>query len=114
MADRSGDLRALRRPGGDRLWHNGRQENRLLSALERELVEMIFETCRCAESPSADPSPDAPLIGPESPFGFDSLDAVEIVVAVQRKYRIRIDSQETSRKVLRSIRTLAEFIQNHR
>jgi acyl carrier protein len=90
------------------------EENRLLSALERELVEMIFETCRCAESPSADPSPDAPLIGPDSPFGFDSLDAVEIVVAVQRKYQLRIDSQETSRKVLRSFRTLAEFIQNHR
>jgi acyl carrier protein len=88
--------------------------NRLLSELERELVKMIFEICRCAESPSADPSPDAPLIGPESPFGFDSLDAVEIVVAVQRKYHIRIDSQETSREVLRSFRTLADFIQNQR
>jgi acyl carrier protein len=75
---------------------------------------MIAETCRCAEAPSAEPSPDAPLIGPESPFGLDSLDAVEIVVAVQRKYHLRIDSQETSRKVLRSLRTLAEFIQNHR
>ena len=86
----------------------------MLSALERELLEMITETCRCAESPPADPLPDAPLIGPESPFGFDSLDAVEIVVAVQRKYHVRIDSQESSREVLRSLRTLADFIQNHR
>ena len=84
------------------------------SALERELVEMITETCRCAESAPADPFPDAPLIGPESPFGFDSLDAVEIVVAVQRKYGVRIDSLQTSRKVLRSLRTLAEFIQARR
>ena len=86
----------------------------MLSVLERELVEMILETCRCPEPPSVEPSPNAPLIGPESPFGFDSLDAVEIVVAVQRKFNVRIDSQETSRKVLRSLRTLAEFIQNHR
>jgi len=86
----------------------------LLSVLERELVEMILETCRCTGPPSVEPSPNAPLIGPESPFGFDSLDAVEIVVAVQRKFNVRIDSQETSRKVLRSLRTLAEFIQNHR
>ena len=113
MADRR-DHRALRHPGGYRLWHNVVQENRLISALERELIEMITETCRCTESPPSDPSPDAPLIGPDSPFGFDSLDAVEIVVAVQRKYHIRIDSQETSRKVLRSLRTLAEFIQIHR
>jgi acyl carrier protein len=90
------------------------EENRLLSALEQELAGMIAETCRCTEAPPADPSPDAPLIGPDSPFGLDSLDAVEIVVAVQRKYHVRIDSQETSRKVLRSLRTLAEFIQNHR
>jgi acyl carrier protein len=86
----------------------------LLSTLERELADMILETCRFTDSPPADPSPDAPLIGPDSPYGFDSLDAVEIVVAVQRKYQIRIDSQETSRKVLQSLRTLAEFIQTHR
>lgn len=86
----------------------------MLSALERELADMILEICRYEGSPPADPSPDAPLIGPESPFGLDSLDAVEIVVAVQRNYHIRIDSQETSRSVLRSLRTLAEFIQNHR
>ena len=89
-------------------------ENRLLSAMERELVELITGICRYEGSPPADPSPDAPLIGPESPFGLDSLDAVEIVVAVQRKYNIRIDSLQTSRKVLRSLRTLAEFIQARR
>ncbi|MFA6148342.1 MAG: phosphopantetheine-binding protein [bacterium] len=90
------------------------EENRLLSPLEQELAVMITETCRCTETPPADPSPDDPLIGPDSPFGLDSLDAVEIVVSVQRKYHVRIDSQETSRQVLRSLRTLAEFIQNHR
>lgn len=104
----------LRRVNIARLNRGIPEENRLLSELERELFEMITETCRCEESPSSIPSPDAPLIGPESPFGFDSLDAVEIVVAVQRKYHVRIDSQETSREVLLSLRTLADFIQGHR
>lgn len=90
------------------------EENRLLDALERELSEMIMETCRCVDPPAAGLSPDDPLIGPDSPFGLDSLDAVEIVVAVQRKYNTRIDSQETSRQVLRSLRTLAGFIRSHR
>ncbi len=86
----------------------------MLDPLEKELSVMILEICRYPSPPPADLSPDAPLIGPESPFGLDSLDAVEIVVAVQRKYNVRIDSQETSRRVLQSLRTLAEFIRSRR
>jgi acyl carrier protein len=78
----------------------------------KELCAMIVETCRVVDPPSEDPSPDAPLIGPDSVFGLDSLDAVEVVVAVQRKYNIRIDAQETSRQVLQSLRTLAQFIRS--
>jgi acyl carrier protein len=89
----------------------------LLDELELELADMIVKSCRVAESMPFDPagiSPDAPLIGPDSPFGLDSLDAVEVVVAVQRKYNIRINAQETSRRVLQSLRTLAEFIRSQR
>jgi len=82
--------------------------------LIQELTDMIIETCRVA-GPLPDPiAPDAPLIGPESPFGLDSLDAVEVVVAVQKKYNVRIDSQESSREVLQSLQTLADFIGRQR
>jgi acyl carrier protein len=84
----------------------------MLDALEKELYGMIAETCRVTEMPPEEPSPDAPLVGPDSAFGLDSLDAVEIVVAVQRKYNVRIDAQESSRRVLQSLRTLAEFIRS--
>jgi acyl carrier protein len=83
-------------------------------ALEKELLLMVARTCRVPEPLPADLSWDAPLIGPDSPFALDSLDAVEIVVAVQRQYNVRIDAQETSRQVLRSIATLAAFIRSHR
>jgi acyl carrier protein len=82
--------------------------------LEQELIAMVAETCRVPEPLPPDLSPDDPLIGPDSPFGLDSLDAVEIVVSVQRRYNVRIEAQETSREVLRSIATLAEFIRNRR
>jgi len=77
--------------------------------LERELQELIVSACNI-EDPPAEVEPDAFLIGPEAPLGLDSLDAVEIVVAVERKYRVRIGGQDTSREVLRSLRTLADFI----
>lgn len=82
--------------------------------LEQELIEMLIEACRVADPITTDISPDAPLIGPDSPFDLDSLDAVEIVVAVQRKYGVRIESQESSRQVLESLKTLADYIRRHR
>ena len=78
--------------------------------LIQELTTMIIEACRVTGPLPVEISPDSPLIGPESPLGLDSLDAVEVVVAVQRKYNIRIDAQETSRQVLQSLRTLADFV----
>jgi acyl carrier protein len=81
--------------------------------LEKELVEMIVGVCNVL-----DPVPDSlsftdPIFGPESPLGLDSLDAVEIVVAVEKMYHVRIDAQETARKVFRSFTTLANFIRKN-
>jgi acyl carrier protein len=86
----------------------------MLEGLEKELSEMIMETCRIAGPLAEEVTPDTPLIGPDSPYGLDSLDAVEVVVAVQRKYQVRIEAQETSREVLRSLRTLADFIRSQK
>lgn len=85
----------------------------MLEGLEKELSEMIMETCRITEL-TEEVTPDTPLIGPDSPYGLDSLDAVEVVVAVQRKYQVRIEAQETSREVLRSLRTLADFVRSQK
>ena len=82
--------------------------------LERELAGLIVKACRVAGPLPADISPHSPLIGPDSPFGLDSLDAVEVVVEVQRQYGVRIDARETSRQALRSLRTLADFIRSRR
>lgn len=90
------------------------KENTVQDNLEQELVEMLIEACRVAGPIPADLSLDAPLIGPDSPFDLDSLDAVEVVVAVQRKYNVRIESTKSSRQVLQSLRTLADYIRHHR
>jgi len=81
-----------------------------MDALHRELLTMIVAICKITDPVSDDYDVDAPLIGPQSPLGIDSLDAVEIVFNIQKKYNVRIDSEETSRQVLASLRTLADFI----
>lgn len=78
--------------------------------LEQQLKTLIIDACDIPDAPE-DFSSEAPLIGPESPLGLDSLDAVEIVVAVQKTFDVRIGGEDSSREVLQSIRTLAQFIQ---
>ena len=83
-------------------------------ALMAELRAMIFATCNVTDVTPEELGPDDALTGPESPLGLDSIDAVEIVVEVQKRYGVHIDSRETSRQVLGSLRILAEFIERQR
>lgn len=77
--------------------------------LEQQLKKLIIDSCDIPDAPEDFPS-DAPLIGPDSFLGLDSLDAVEIVVAVQKTFDVRIGGEASSREVLQSIKTLAEFL----
>ncbi len=81
-----------------------------MEPFERELLELIITTCNLSDIEMDKITNSDPLIGPESPLGTDSLDALEIAVAVQHKYSVRMDSENTSRLVLQSLATLAEYI----
>ncbi|HMB15681.1 MAG TPA: hypothetical protein VKN62_05140 [Pelovirga sp.] len=82
--------------------------------LELELARLIIDFCHIEDISAADVPRDIPLIGPDSPFGLDSLDAVEIVVAVQKGYGARIGTDESSREALASLTALADFVQRER
>jgi acyl carrier protein len=81
--------------------------------LEKELIDMIVEVCNITEPVPDDLSLDDPLIGAESPLGLDSLDAVEIIVAIEKTYHVRIGSQEVSRKILKSLNSLADYVRKN-
>ena len=83
-----------------------------MEPFERELLELICTTCNLQDVEMDKIVRDAPLIGPDSPLGIDSLDALEIAVTVQQEYGVRMDSENTSRVVLQSLATLAEYIKN--
>ncbi len=81
-----------------------------MESFERELLELICTTCNLHDVELDNVRSDDPLIGPDSPLGTDSLDALEIAVTIQQKYGVRMDSENTSRVVLQSLATLAEYI----
>ena len=84
-----------------------------MKPFEEELLELICTTCNLGDIDKSDISSDAPLIGPDSPLGIDSIDALEIAVTVQQEYGVRMDSENTTRVVMQSLATLAEYIQEN-
>ncbi len=52
---------------------------------------------------------DAPLFG--EGLGLDSVDALELVVALEKEFGIKIKSQEIGREVFSSVTSLSQYIE---
>jgi acyl carrier protein len=53
---------------------------------------------------------DAPLFG--EGLGLDSVDALELVVAIEKEFQIKIQSHEVGKEAFASVETLASFVQS--
>ena len=84
-----------------------------MEPFEEELLELICTTCNLDDVDKNTVSRNDPLIGPDSPLGIDSIDALEIAVTVQQQYGVRMDSENTTRVVMQSLATLAEYIREY-
>ena len=78
--------------------------------LRKEIKNLIMETLGITGIRPEDIDNDKPLFGGENALTLDSVDALEIIMAIQRKYSIRIADQNLARSVIRSINSIAEFL----
>jgi len=81
-----------------------------INELELKLLESIIDICEFTEPVPDNMTINSPLIGPDSPLGLDSLDAVEIITMIQSDFGVRITSRETSIEVLNSLKSIADYI----
>lgn len=77
--------------------------------LMQELKSLIIEECEKELVPQ-DIGDDDILIGGEGAFDLDSLDALQIALAVKERYGKRIDGNNEARYILASVSTLADYI----
>jgi len=77
--------------------------------LKLELKELIIRECEKNVRPDQI-SDDGILIGNESQLDLDSLDALQIALAVKQRFGKRIDGSTETRAALKSIDSLADFI----
>jgi acyl carrier protein len=80
--------------------------------LTLRLKNLIVATLKLDDVPPADIADDEPLIG--SPrLGLDSIDALELVLAIEKEFGVKIGSSEESRAALGSVSTLAAYLRSH-
>lgn len=85
--------------------HNGTE-------LKADIKKMIIETLNMQDIAPEDIDDDLPLFGGDNTLGLDSIDAIELVMSVQRQFKVRIDDQNLAREVLKDVNSIAEFIQS--
>ncbi len=83
------------------------------TAAERKLAEILVEVLDLEDISAGDIVPDAPLFGFDVPdsLGLDSIDALEISLAVAQHYGVQLKADdEQNRQIFSSLRALSSHI----
>ncbi len=81
-----------------------------VSELKLEIKELIIQTLNIKNIRAEDVPDAVPLFSKENILDLDSIDAIELVMAIQNKYDVRIADQNVARNVLESIDSIADFL----
>lgn len=77
-----------------------------------ELKKEIIEVLNLEDVKPEDIENDAPLFG--SGLGLDSIDALELIVLMEKNYGIKIKDPSAGKAIFKSINSMAEFVQANR
>lgn len=82
-----------------------------MEQLTQDLKLLIIDECdKSDDIELEDFSDDLPLFGAQSPLALDSLDTLQISMAVQKQYGVRIEGAGAVRKAMPTVEVLAQFI----
>lgn len=79
--------------------------------LKRELKQLIIDTAEIPDARIEDIPDDEVLFG--EGLDLDSIDALELVLQLEKRFGIKISSSEESKAALRTVNTLASYIEAH-
>lgn len=78
----------------------------LIASLKKDIIDQLNLRQFTPEQIDA----DGPLFG--GGLGLDSIDALELIVMIEKNYGVKISNPEEGRKILTNIRSIAEYIQS--
>lgn len=80
--------------------------------LKQQVKEQIVKFLNLNSVNPVDIKDDEPLFG--EGLGLDSIDSIELIVMLSREYGINIQDPKEGRKVLTTINTMVDYIEQHR
>lgn len=89
-----------------------RKTTNYMEQLIEQLKQQIIEALNFEDMTPADIDADAPLFG--EGLGLDSIDALELIMLLDREYGIKLADPKAGKEVFRSVRAMAEYIQTNR
>ena len=84
-----------------------------MEALLLEVKKEIIEALNLEDMTPEDLDEDAPLFGADG-LGLDSIDALELIVLLERNYGVKLANPAEGKAIFKNIRTIAEFVSTHR
>jgi acyl carrier protein len=82
--------------------------DKLIENIKNEIIEVL----NLEDVKPEDIDADAPLFG--SGLGLDSIDALELIVLMEKNYGIKLKDPAQGRDIFKSVRVLAEYVQANR
>jgi acyl carrier protein len=79
--------------------------------LHQEIKELIISSLRLDRTPDSIDD-QASLF--QSGLGLDSIDVLELAVAIERKYRVTIPDEKVGKQAFSSVAALADYVAAHR
>lgn len=83
-----------------------------MEALILELKEKIIEALNLEEMTPDDIDADDALFG--DGLGLDSIDALELIVLIEKNYGIKLANPAEGKAIFKSVRTIAKYVNEHR
>jgi acyl carrier protein len=82
--------------------------NELIVELKKEIINVL----NLEDVNPEDINNDAPLFG--DGLGLDSIDALELIVLMEKNYGIKLNDPAQGREIFKSVSIMAEYIQKNR
>ncbi|MFT4174533.1 MAG: phosphopantetheine-binding protein [Rhodocyclaceae bacterium] len=73
------------------------------------LTELILDATE-KPAPAGGLADDEALFGPEARLALDSLDALQVSMAIQQRYGVRLADSKETRRAMRDVRSLAVYL----
>lgn len=81
-----------------------------MDMLKQEIKRLIIDALDLEDTQPEDIADDIPLFG-DGGFGLDSIDALELGIALRKKYKVQLEANDAgNREHFRSVNSLAQLV----